>query len=103
MNIFEADKKYLVKTVTEAGSPVFEPATMRFFNSRLCKVFACDDTALADCRVFVTSEQCAGARKYTVRIFWDDGTVERGSEFQEYFTAREAYKHVAACFERMAI
>ena len=71
-----------------AGHKFFEPATMRFFRSRLCgrPYQAADGSAF-----FVTSERGPNmARLYTVRIAKPSGQCETakdaGHTFQEYKT-----------------
>ena len=67
------------------GHHFFEPATMRFFNSRiLSRVYAG--------RLFVTSERREAycPRLYTIRAMADDGAVFTVGEFQQYASRREA-------------
>jgi hypothetical protein len=71
-----------------AGHHFFEPATMRFFRSRI-------ESTVYGGRYFVTSEQFAmGAhkdpRRFTVRMANDDGTIDTVGEFQAYSTLEVA-------------
>lgn len=75
----------------------FEPATMRFFSSRVQSTIY----PTADGRAyFVSSERnthrsvTEGRRLYTVRIAQPDGEIDTVGEFQQYRTGRAA--HAAA-------
>ena len=70
----------------EVGHHFFDPATMRFFDS---KVY---DKVFGD--YFVTSEQApAGLRRYSVRkVNWVTGEVVTVGQFQEFESLREAYR-----------
>lgn len=72
------------------GFHFFEPASMRFFNSRvLGDTFpAADGSAV----YFVTSERfdATTPRLYTVRVCRPNYTVDSASEFQEFASARAA-------------
>jgi len=77
----------------ERGHYFFEPASMRFFRSRVGSWTLRGE----DDRVyFVTSEQFVGsdrhphARRYTVRAMEADGVVNTVGEFQAFATLREA-------------
>jgi hypothetical protein len=62
----------------------FDPATMRFFNSRV-------ETDLIDGRFFVTSEKGPnGIRAFTVREAKPDGSIDTVGEFQEHATLKSA-------------
>lgn len=75
-----------------AGSHFFDPATMRFFSSRVHG----DGIVGKGGRVyFVTSEQnkspgYVGPRRYTLRVQKPDGSIETHGEFQQFATLREA-------------
>jgi hypothetical protein len=77
-----------------AGSHFFDPATMRFFSSRVHG----DGIVGSDGKIyFVTSEQYkapgyVGPRRYTLRAQKPDGSVEMHGEFQQFATLREANK-----------
>lgn len=75
------------------GSHFFEPASMRFFNSRIAGYDVYGG------KYFITSEQFvdrnAGIvkpRRYTIREITNDGKVNtaKGCEFQQFATLREA-------------
>ena len=68
-----------------AGQHFFEPATMRFFNSRV-------SARLIAGRYFISSERFdeTTPRRYTVRIANDDGTIDTVGEFQQYPTMAQA-------------
>jgi hypothetical protein len=68
-----------------AGQHWFEPATMRFFRSRV------GDTLYGQ-RYFVSSEQFDynSPRLYTVRELNDDGGIDTVGEFQGYTTRAQA-------------
>ena len=73
----------------DAGLHFFEPATMRFFNSKIAS------RAVFGRHVFVTSEQFVGSdhvaqpRRYTLRSCYD-GKVNTVGDFQQYRTIEEA-------------
>lgn len=73
----------------ELGHHWFSPDTMRFFSSRVLR-------EVYGGRYFVTSEQFypvlgeAYARRYTIRVAADDGSIDTVGEFQAYKTARAA-------------
>ncbi len=71
----------------EAGRHFFDPATMRFFNSRVHR-------AVYGGRYFVTSERYSveSGRRYTVREILPDGDIETVGDFQQYATAAQARK-----------
>lgn len=77
------------------GHHFFEPASMRFFASRvLDDVFPAADGSGS---YFVTSERFRGfigckdgPRRYSVRLALPTGEVRTASEFQAYATARAA-------------
>ena len=67
----------------------FEPATMRFFNSKV------QQKRPYNGRVFVTSEKCGSwPRRYTVREVWC-GTIRTVGDFMAYSSRREAHKAAA--------
>lgn len=73
------------------GAHFFEPATMRFFNSKIAS------RTVYGGRYFITSEQFVGSdhvaqpRRYTIRACYD-GRVDTVGDFQQYRTIEEA-KH----------
>jgi hypothetical protein len=76
------------------GHHFFEPATMRWHNSRiLSRVYAG--------RLFVTSERREAycPRLYTIRAMADDGAVFTVGEFQQYSTRRRAIAAARAMAE----
>jgi hypothetical protein len=83
-----------------AGLHFFEPATMRFFNSRtLSRVFDGPGGIY-----FVTSEKRTGfncpdgKRLYTVRCFNPKtGDVKTRGEFQAYKTSKQALQRAREC------
>jgi hypothetical protein len=75
-----------------AGHHWFEPATMRFFKSRV------SGPVIAN--MFVSSEQGPhqDRRYYTIRIAGDDGDIDTVGDFQQYTskaTALNAIKRIA--------
>jgi hypothetical protein len=71
----------------------FDRASMRFFDSRIL-------SPVYGCRFFVTSErfrgsrpELDGARRYTVREFRADGSVETIGDFQQFASAGAAKRH----------
>lgn len=82
----------LIKAVEDNGGHFFEPATKRFFRSRIL-----DDLYIGTggC-FFVTSEQFAPSRgpaakrRYTVRQFRADCSIDTHGEFQAYATPAAA-------------
>lgn len=69
-----------------AGHHWFEPATLRFFGSRI-------GGTLYGCRYFVTSEFTGferSARGYTIRQVNQDGTIDSVSELCEFATRSQA-------------
>lgn len=69
----------------EHGHHWFEPATLRFFKS---KVYA---PVVAN--MFVSSEQGPdGIRRYTIRRANDDGSIDTVDEFQQFPTKRAAVR-----------
>lgn len=71
------------------GQYFFEPATMRFFSSKLAS------RTVYGGRYFLTSEQFVGSdgyaapRKYTIRACYD-GKIDTVGDFQQYQTIEEA-------------
>jgi hypothetical protein len=79
-----------IKSANEAaGHYFFEPATMRFFNSRICR------SVLAG-GFFVTSERFDHntPRRYTVRLCLDNGHVETIGAFQQFASADSARRAI---------
>lgn len=76
---------------TSAGQHFFDPATMRFFRSKIAS------RSVINGRYFITSEQfdASSPRLYTIRRANDDGTIDTVGEFQQYATI-EAAKRAAA-------
>lgn len=80
------------------GHHWFDADSMRFFRTRLPK-------GMIGGRLFVTSEQFvsadgwADARRYTIRVAKDDGSVETFGEFQEYASG-DAARRVAETIVR---
>ena len=74
-----------------AGSHWFEPATLRFFRSRVGRT-------LFGGRYFVSSEQFSptSERRYTVREVTPDGHVRTIGKFMGYGTSRAAQRAIAA-------
>lgn len=72
-----------------AGHFFFEPATMRFFDSRICRKVLAGG-------FFVTSERFSAstARLYTVRLCLDNGHVETIGEFQQFSSADSARRAI---------
>jgi hypothetical protein len=71
-----------------AGFHFFEPASMRFFNSRIHR-------DVYGGSVFITSEEGPdNVRRYTVREITDRGSIDKIGGFQAYATRTEA--HAAA-------
>jgi hypothetical protein len=90
-------KEQLKLRVAEQGSHFFEPATMRFFDSRLCTVAGTARNVDGEDHVyFVTSDKGPnGFRAYTIRRFHWTGAhnpscVETGGLFQAYRDRRNA-------------
>ena len=75
----------------ERGHYFFDPATMRFFRSKIAS------RSVINGRYFITSEQfdATSPRLYTIRICHDDGTIDTVGEFQQYETVAAA-KRVAS-------
>lgn len=71
------------------GHHWFDPATLRFFNSRIIP-------PLEKGRYFVTSERFDSStpRRYTVRVAYCDGRVETVGDFMHYATLRDARKAI---------
>lgn len=69
------------------GHHFFERETMAFFRSRA-------GSTLYGGRYFITSEQfdSFSARRYTVRVANDDGSVDTVGEFQEHATRAAAIR-----------
>lgn len=79
-----------------AGNHWFEPATLRFFKSRV------GDCVYADA-LFVTSECCWGkAREYTVRVAYPDGSIETASKLCEFSDSRQAKTAIRRALEPYA-
>jgi hypothetical protein len=76
-----------------AGQFFFEPATLRFFQSRIGRT-------VYRGKYFVTSEQfvdsrgVAHARKFTIRVAGPDGEIDTVGEFQAYDTSAEAIRAI---------
>jgi len=86
----------------DCGSHFFEPATMRFFRSRVCTEV---EPLTSGGALFVTSEQFvsshgeASPRLYTVRLINRNGNFKECGSFQQYpskATAVRAMRHIAA-------
>lgn len=81
-----------VRAVNEAaGQYWFEPATMRFFRSRVAgHGYAANDRP--DVVFFVTSEKGpGGVRRYSVRVALDGGrNIETAGEFRAYASGQGA-------------
>lgn len=74
-----------------AGFHFFEPATLRFFRSRIGE-------ELYGSRYFVTSEQGPEMpRLYTVRAVDVDGSIEAVGGFQQFTTGAQARRAARAC------
>ena len=72
-----------------AGNHWFEPGTMRFFRSRV-------SDRLYGGRYFVSSERAPrGARRYTVRVANDDGSIGTVGEFQAFASRGAAHRRAA--------
>lgn len=77
----------------QAGKFFFEPATLRFFRSRI-------GLDLYGDRYFVTSEQFVGsdhvahARRYTVREVKPSGDIDTVGEFQAYASGAAARRAI---------
>jgi hypothetical protein len=73
------------KANKDAGQHWFDPGAMRFFHSRIA-------SPVLGGRYFVTSEKCHDddARRYTVRMAEDDGSIETVSDFQQFETLTQA-------------
>lgn len=71
---------------TNAGQHFFDPATMRFFRSRIAS------RTVINGRYFITSEQfdASSPRLYTIRRANDDGSIDTVGEFQQYETVEAA-------------
>jgi hypothetical protein len=67
----------------------FEPDTMRFFNSRICRKVLAGG-------FFVTSERydCNTPRRYTVRLCLENGHIETIGDFQQFASADSAYRAI---------
>ena len=84
---------YTLKAIKEAnaaaGHHFFEPATLRFFRSRVAP-------GVIGGRFFVTSEQFVGSdgrrapRQYTVRIAHDNGSIQTVDKFQAFSSLAKA-------------
>jgi len=71
----------------------FEPATLRFFRSRVGRnaYRAADGRAyFVSSEQFIGSDGCAHARKYSVRVQHIDGSIDTVGEFQAYATQADA-------------
>lgn len=71
-DVFPIDSRYIVQSVTGAGSHFFDDSAMRFFSSRVAATgWRVSDPAGWDhTYVVVTSERGpSGVRAYTVRVF----------------------------------
>jgi hypothetical protein len=85
------DLEDVMRRNADAGQHFFDPATMRFFASRLCG-------PLYGRRFFVTSERCTWGdypRLYSIREAMPNGHVDDVSPFQFYTTGREAKRDAA--------
>lgn len=93
---------YSIDQIKEAnarrGHHFFEPATMRFFRSRIASY------EIFGGRYFVTSEQFENSnhkrspRRYTIRRVKDDGSIDTVGDFQAYPTviaAKRAAQRIA--------
>ncbi|RJQ46849.1 MAG: hypothetical protein C4534_02045 [Gaiellales bacterium] len=73
----------------ESGGFWFEPATMRYFQTKI-------ETSLIAGRYFVTSERHEDEpRRYTCREALPDGSIESVGQFQQYRTLKEAREAIA--------
>ena len=83
----------------DRGHYFFEPATLRFFRSRI-------GSTLYGGRFFVTSEQHvspmfgADPRRYTVREAMPDGSIDTVGDFQAYADRRQAIAEIRRLLER---
>jgi hypothetical protein len=87
-----------IKAYNESiGSYWFEPASMRFFDSRvMSQVFP-----FADGAFFVSSERCdGGPRRYTVRVATKRGITTHGS-FNTIPERRQALRKAKAYADEM--
>lgn len=76
--------RQIIKMNQEAGQHFFDPASMRFFNSRISSK-TCG-------RHFVTSEKGPdNVRRYTVRAIGTDGKIADIGGFQAYNNLRSAH------------
>lgn len=73
----------------EASGHFFDPASMRFFRSKL---HGNGLESVSGNVYFITSEQfdAQAPRRYTVRVMFPNGKIESASEFQHYATLKEA-------------
>jgi hypothetical protein len=96
MNKIDLTKIYTVSqlkiAVKNSGSYFFEPATMRFFNSVVCKGVKHTEGG----NVFITSEKFDWnfPRLYTVRILRENGEIDDIGKFQQYATLDQARRAV---------
>lgn len=76
------------KANANAGLHWFEPATLRYFGSRV-------SPTLYGGRYFITSEQRrfdGSPRRYSVRVASADGSIDTVGEFKAYATRADAIK-----------
>lgn len=87
------------RDVEAAHGHFFEPATLRFFRSRVhSPVYSSGQSGQASPHFFVTSEEFVDSRgrshgrRYTVRTWCESepGSVDTVGEFQQYATAKAA-------------
>lgn len=72
------------------GGCWFEPATMRFFKTRI-------ESGILKGKYFITSEQNpSDARRFTIRTFDDEGGIDTVGEFHAHHTYREALEALNA-------
>jgi hypothetical protein len=78
----------VIRANTEIGEHWFEPATMRFFKTRI-------ESRLIAGHRFITSEKGPDeVRRYTIRDARPDGSIDTVGEFQGYRTLAQAKKDV---------
>jgi hypothetical protein len=88
-----------IRRVSEhLGSHFFEPATMRFFRSRIASWDVWANRYFVTSEQFVDSNGIAAARKYTVREITPTGSIEtaEGFTFQQFDTVGQAKKAIQA-------